>query len=180
MTVMRLAGLISIGSVLGCQQPAEGPRAMDGGGEASTADTSEAGVSFPLDAADCMISTYNYPLSCTTDSDCVGVVSIPGFGQLSVISGNFCGPLCSCVGAYVIGQQAVSQYVADVAKTPFGSGKIPTVPCGCPEYAPAGCLNGTCVAALQPAHTTAPLSDAANEASLNGGEAVDAGVGTEQ
>ncbi len=103
-----------------------------------------------IDAAACYISASNYDQSCSVDSDCVAVIEgaeggIGAFG-LVVQSGNYCQPLCMC-GGQAINKGAVAQYVADVSKTPVGSGAIKTPPCFCPSVSPTGCCGdgGRCL-----------------------------------
>jgi hypothetical protein len=113
----------------------------DGRGEADEAD-SEAS-----DAAACVINTSNYDQSCSTASDCVTQVDLnPNkVGDTwNVQSGNYCKPMCICGGG-TISKNGVAEYVADVSKTPLGSGEIPFEYCGCPASILACCQQGLCV-----------------------------------
>ena len=91
-------------------------------------------VSNDIDAASCMILASNYDQSCTTDMDCAGISA-----------GNYCAPnQCFCGGS-TISSRALPQFNADVAKTPVGSGEIPSGLCGCPVEFPPCCQAGQCV-----------------------------------
>ncbi len=115
----------------------------------------------PADAysASCFIDPPTYDHSCTTDSDCIYEIPLDNvdldsgqqvrpFGMF-VFSGNYCESRCDCEGFPVefIGKKALAQFVADVSKTPLGSGAVPLIPCGCPASpipAPPICQNGLC------------------------------------
>jgi hypothetical protein len=89
----------------------------------------------------CWIDISTYDQSCAVDSDCVYFA-----GAFAVASGNYCSDPapCNCVGG-AISLGAANQYVADVSKTPVGSGAIPRGQCSCGIVtAPPCCLGGRC------------------------------------
>jgi hypothetical protein len=127
---------------------------QSGGADAGTSDIadgraetdSESGVAASLDGAACFINTSNYDQSCSVDSDCVTQVDVnPNeiHDYWEVQSGNYCQPMCLCGGG-VIGKSAVAQYLADLSKTPLGSGEIPYERCGCMGEPPFCCYSGLC------------------------------------
>jgi hypothetical protein len=86
----------------------------------------------------CAISTTHYDQSCSSNADCVNVA-----GSFPVQGGNYCQPMCLCGGA-AINASAVDQYVADVMKTPLGSGAVPASACNCPDAGVPCCTGGRC------------------------------------
>jgi hypothetical protein len=116
---------------------------MDAGGSDASIET---------DAAACFINAATYDQSCSVDSDCLSSVSglpvgslfvdLPA-GSLFVQSGNYCTPLCIC-GDETISKGAVAQYVADVSKTPIGSGALAPSQCYCPSRTAPCCQAGRC------------------------------------
>jgi len=79
-----------------------------------------------------VIAASSYDQSCQVDSDCVAVgVGAPCYP---------CEVLCP--GAAAISTSSMAKYMADVARSPAGSG----VACSCPFYDPASacCSAGTC------------------------------------
>jgi hypothetical protein len=117
----------------------DAPASIDGAAEAYT--------------GPCTFSPDAYDLSCTTDTDCVGVAA-----------GYYCSPAqcgCALIG---ISKTALAKFNADVARTPLGSGKVEGVDCGCPEEFGPCCLNGACQASAGcfagPADTLAACADA--------------------
>jgi hypothetical protein len=135
-------GVLSCGgSVAGSARPEAG------GSEASVPDASvvevggrEASVLVGSDAAACFIEATNYDQSCSVDSDCVGT----GNGY-SIQSGNYCQPMCIDCGRETINKKSLAQYMADVSKTPLGSGAFPQeAECGCPLILAPCCMGGHC------------------------------------
>jgi hypothetical protein len=91
-----------------------------------------------IDAGFCSIQTSKYEQTCSSDSDCVTMA-----GTFPVQSGDYCKPMCLCGGG-TISIVAVAQYVADVSKTPLGSGAIPPEFCGCVLNGTPCCETGQC------------------------------------
>jgi hypothetical protein len=110
------------------------------------------------DAGACFIDITQYDHSCSVDSDCVSSVElncavwqggfIPRRGvNLFVGGGDFCGNVCNCDLGGAISRSAVAQYLADVSRTPVGSGQVPIPICNCPPPPPLPnqlCVNGSC------------------------------------
>jgi hypothetical protein len=65
-----------------------------------------------------------------------------------VRGGNFCDG-CNCNVGDAISQSAIAQYIADVSRTPQGSGQVAFPVCNCPPTPPstALCKNGSCALA---------------------------------
>jgi hypothetical protein len=61
-----------------------------------------------------------------------GVFAMPERISFPVTFGNFCSSMCLC-GPGAISQTAIPQYVADVSKTPLGTGAVPLEACFCDE-----------------------------------------------
>jgi hypothetical protein len=110
-------------------------------------------TSADTDAGACMIVASNYDLSCTSDSDCAGI-----------IEGNFCESQCLCGANSAISVAAMAQYDADFAKTPIGTGAVKTLDCGCIETGPPSylsCRGGKCeFYSVPPSDTLAACADA--------------------
>jgi hypothetical protein len=126
-------------------------------GEGVTSDgrcEADAGPAVNPDAAACMIDLDPYDQSCSVDSDCVSTIDLgcavytnsQPLRPLYVHGGNFCNG-CNCNTALGINRSAVAQYVADVSRTPEGSGQAPFPICNCPLTPPPGtpsCVDGSC------------------------------------
>src|SRR5580658_5981 len=118
------------------------------------------------DAGTCSIEAANYDQSCSVESDCIGEVSVDS-GPFSVTGlpvtfGNYCAAtMCFCGGG-AISRKAVPQFIADVSKTPVGSGAIAPELCFCPQELPPCCANGRC--------TTSPCPASTAEATLDAGD----------
>src|ERR1700722_14663825 len=118
----------------------EGPSIDAGNGADSTAmvttavdgATDDGGVS-------CYIVASHYGQSCRVDTDCVSSA-----GPFPVLTGDYCEALCLCGGSDAINRQSVTQYVADVKKTPLGSGAIPSLTCNCGNPSDPCCRGGLC------------------------------------
>lgn len=113
---------------------------MVDGGEVTPASRDGAGAADV--PAFCSIERSNYNKSCSSDSDCVRVAD-----NIPVDFGDYCQWLCRC-GGDAINQSSVAQYVADVSRTPLGSGTVggPAMGCSCGFAGPACCLQGQCTA----------------------------------
>lgn len=100
-----------------------------------------------VDAAVCFIEAANYDRSCSTDTDCVDRVAVPGQPEDFFIQfGNYCTSICVyCGGNGTISKNAVAQYVADVSKTPLGLGEVSVGICSCKAVLAPKCMNGSCV-----------------------------------
>jgi hypothetical protein len=131
------------------------PQADAGEPEARPGCPASAGEAVGSDAAACFIDLTQYDRSCATDSDCVSSVELPcavwpnsvPVQPVYVRGGDFCDG-CNCSTGATIGRSAVVQYVADLARTPQGSGQVAFPPCSCPPAPPpaagAQCVNGSC------------------------------------
>ncbi len=87
----------------------------------------------PAYSGPCTFSADAFDLSCTTDTDCIGVAA-----------GYYCSPAqcgCTLIG---ISRSALGAFNAEVAETPLGSGAVEGVDCGCPAEGPICCQSGTC------------------------------------
>lgn len=118
--------------------------------EAGHEDGSDASIASIVntDAAACFISAANYDQSCSADTDCISTVTVPGLrGDVYVHFGNYCKQICLYCGGddSTISKNAVAQYVADVSKTPAGSGEVPVDLCSCKAFLAPKCVNGSCV-----------------------------------
>jgi hypothetical protein len=112
------------------------------------------GVAVSPDAGACLINFSQYDRSCSSDSDCVSTVTLPCAVYTNgghppavyVRGGNFCDG-CNCSLELTISQSAVAQYIADVSKTPEGSGQVEFPICMCAPPPPSNpkCMNGSCV-----------------------------------
>jgi hypothetical protein len=112
-----------------------------------------AGADVGPDAAACFIDLNQYDRSCSVDSDCVATVELscamyqnrPRGLNLYVRGGSFCDG-CNCNTGAAINRSAVAQYVADVSRTPEGSGQVAFPVCGCPPTPPPtiSCNSGLC------------------------------------
>jgi hypothetical protein len=132
--------------------PFDGALPVDGGSaEGSSGDS---GASDAINPA-CLIDAASYDHSCTTDKDCVSEVmygaevSSNGAHSVSipVASGNYCISRCNCAGSEVIGMGGVAPFIADVSRTPLGSGQVPLSICSCPVPVPIPsgiCEQGFC------------------------------------
>jgi hypothetical protein len=109
---------------------------VSGGADAGGAETS---VLVGSDAAACFIEATNYDQSCSVDSDCV-----PG-----IQSGDYCQSIDYSCGQETINKNSLAQYMADVAKTPVGSGAIPELEASCGFMGPPCCTAGHCTPGLQ-------------------------------
>jgi hypothetical protein len=130
-----------------CVSSASEPKNEEGGhdgaveGAVESHSGSEAGMVSA--SAACLIETSSYDQSCSVDSDCVTSVRI-GDAIFPVESGDYCASLCFC-DSEVISANAVTLYVADVSRTPLGSGAIPAGACLCAFALPTAlCTNGVC------------------------------------
>jgi hypothetical protein len=91
-------------------------------------------------AGACTFETSNYDQSCALDGDCV-----------SVVSGNYCtNRMCDCDGD-PISIAGRTQFNADIANTPLGSGALQWPTCSCQTPAPICCRAGTCTHACNTA-----------------------------
>ena len=102
------------------------------------------------DGMSCFLDTSRYDQSCSVDSDCIAEIGDAGLslgaGTLIVQSGDYCRTMCLCP-TDAISRSAVAEYVADVARTPLGSGSVSPQFCNCGvTYFPC-CLRGHCVGA---------------------------------
>jgi hypothetical protein len=135
---------------------ADAGRVSDSGAEGHVMATPgcEAGVGATAspDAAACSIDLNQYDRSCSVDADCVSTVKLscavyPGsrpVPNLYVHGGDFCVG-CNCNMGAAINQSAVTQYIADVSRTPEGSGQVAFPFCNCPPTPPnPSCINGSC------------------------------------
>jgi hypothetical protein len=135
---------------------ATGATCVSGRCVAETSVRCDAGMGAPVspDAGACFIDFTQYDRSCSSDSDCVSTVTLPcavytngaRLSEVYVHFGTFCDG-CNCNGGAAISQRAVAQYIADVSRTPEGSGQIAFPICNCPPPPPATpmCKNGSCV-----------------------------------
>lgn len=118
-----------------------------GGREAGSSEVDVPEASAPSEAASeedgaaCFILASNYDQSCAVDSDCIGTA-----GEFAVQFGNYCTKMCTC-GGDAINKASASQYVADVSRTPLGSGALGQVVCSCGFEVPPCCQSGRCVEA---------------------------------
>jgi hypothetical protein len=141
-------------------QSAPGEAEADSPIESSTPDgaslqacEADAGSPPSSDAAACFIDLNQYDRSCSLDSDCVFTVELGCTrnqngvrgGPMVVHGGNFCDG-CICNAGLAINRNAVAQYVADVSRTPEGSGQVALPVCNCPASPPGTpmCVNGMC------------------------------------
>jgi hypothetical protein len=126
-----------------------GQRLSDGAADVLSGDRPDGSDDREAEAGGtCFIDTSRYDQSCSLDSDCVAEVEDAGVGLRGLIvqSGDYCQAMCFCPGM-AISRVAVAQYVADVARTPLGSGAISPQFCDCGvTYAPC-CLDGHCFGA---------------------------------
>lgn len=128
------------GAGLGCGTSGVGAIPRDGGGDSKPDVSDIAPCSDAGPAADCTdadIQASNYDQTCQTSSDCVLV------GE-----GESCYPCSLAYGPFgAISRSAVSQYEADVAKTPGGS-SMEGRSCGpgCGPTVIACCRVGRCYA----------------------------------
>jgi hypothetical protein len=138
---------VSVPACQGARGPSDGDAApsdaavMDGGSNAD----SESGLADAQYPASCFIDRASYDQSCASDSDCIAQVTLPNMESLRVQYGNFCQNqgVCFCGGG-AVGRMSVAQYIADVSKTPIGSGELPIIACSCATSPPTTCQNGTC------------------------------------
>lgn len=147
--IVRLFAVGALATLGSCGGSLHGSGNTDAGG-AEVGASPEASVESGLDAGRCLIQASDYDQSCSVDSDCVTkVISGAGFlsketgGDFIVTFGNFCSPMCLC-GPGAISQKSVSQYVADVSKTPLGTGAVPLEACFCDELGILCCQSGQC------------------------------------
>jgi hypothetical protein len=82
------------------------------------------------------IVASNYDDTCAVDNDCIALTS----GGV-VFFGNWCGTECPCVNG-AINRDSEAQYVADVARTPIGTGAVRPPSCGCPNAGVPCCQAG--------------------------------------
>ncbi len=110
-------------------------------GGATHAETGETDAStvVPLDAGACLIEATNYDQSCAVDSDCISGIQ----------SGNYCLSIDIGCGQETINKQALAQYMADVSKTPLGSGAIPEVESSCFFSGQPCCIARHCTPSTQ-------------------------------
>jgi hypothetical protein len=145
-------GLWALGGAASCVDStvSEG---TDAGSEAGKPDASglpEASDGVDSEVASCFIEASNYDTSCSVDSDCAGSVILdsgPLANHISYITfGNYCNAKCICGGG-AVNKRAVSQYIADVSKTPWGAGALSSwMQCFCPLPANTCCQSGLCAA----------------------------------
>lgn len=141
------------GGAFCCLQPQEFD-AASADGEAGVRCEAGAGGPVSPDAAACFIDLNQYDRSCSIDSDCVWTVELScavnqnsvSLTSLYIRGGNFCDG-CNCNMPAGINRSAVAQYVADVSRTPEGSGQVAFPICNCPPPPPTrGCCQaGQCV-----------------------------------
>jgi hypothetical protein len=112
------------------------------------------------DGADgsCLIEASNYNQSCSTDSDCVNSA-----GPFPVDFGNYCAFVCRC-GLGAINRNAVDQFVADVSRTPLGSGNTFGQGCSCGFAGGPCCRSGMCTTGSECVCTGLLCLDASSEA----------------
>jgi hypothetical protein len=125
------------------------------------------------DPDSCFIETADYSQACMTNADCVSYVPLTSavtpngihYASIPVFSGDYCESRCACSGSEMIGKAAVAQFVADVSKTPLGSGDIPFAVCSCPVPVPfptVVCQDGYCLG-VRPHETLDAGTDAGRE-----------------
>jgi|HubBroStandDraft_1064217.scaffolds.fasta_scaffold50282_1 hypothetical protein len=112
--------------------------------------------------ASCAISAGNYDQSCSVDSDCVAVA-----GNFAVQFGDYCQQMCICPQDS-INVGAVGGYVADVSKTPLGSGQIAPEACSCTANTGACCRSGKCTTDSCPVPGFVPYDAGQSEMPLSG------------
>ena len=130
---------------------AVGDGASDGSASAEEEPSGSMTPSEILDGGDvvsdgtlCTIQASDYDQSCSVDSDCV--ISAGNFAVNFHIS-NYCSidqPVCFSCPLDIINQNSASKYIADISRTPLGSGAIQSPVCSCPFPAPPCCRGGTC------------------------------------
>jgi hypothetical protein len=144
MTINASSGAVESGSG-GSTQSGSPSDSGDGGADAS-----------------CAISAGNYDQSCSSDSDCVSVA-----GSFAVLFGDYCQQMCTCPQDS-INVNAVGRYVADVSKTPLGSGQIAPEACGCTANTGACCRSGKCTTVSCPVQGFVPYDAGQSEMPLSG------------
>jgi hypothetical protein len=129
--------------------------AADGAGGSGVAAT-ESGTAGGDDGAQamCNIIASNYDDTCSADDDCIDVTS-----GGSVYFGSWCGAECLCVNG-AINRDAEAQYVADVERTPIGTGAVRPPACGCPNAGLPCCRAGRCSLSCR---ESTPATDAGDE-----------------
>jgi hypothetical protein len=101
-------------------------------------DSGEANADSPS-MGQCTIKASAYDLSCSMDSDCVASV---GRFALDFTIVDYCVPACLC-GMSAINRKSAEQYLADISRTPLGSG-APTL-CLCADNSSGPCCRaGIC------------------------------------
>jgi hypothetical protein len=109
----------------------------------------------------CAISASNYDQSCTVDTDCT-----------EVSAGDYCSATTCLCGASAINVGALAQFIADISKTPIGSGALaPPIlsTCGCPVFFGPCCRHGMCQenGCASPADTFPACADAGGTCTLS-------------
>lgn len=134
----RLCAAGTLAFIGSCGGSVHGSGGADAGGSEASVNSGSSAES-GSDAGPCLIQASDYDQSCSVDSDCVskvvfgpGVFAMPERISFPVTFGNFCSSMCLC-GPGAISQTAIPQYVADVSKTPLGTGAVPLEACFCDE-----------------------------------------------
>lgn len=111
-----------------------------GGGEAGQDSFTWSTLDSPapsLQDAECNVVASNYNQTCRVDSDCVELTA-----TWVVHFGDWC-ESCICPNG-AINQDSVARYLADVGKTPIGSGNVRAPLCSCPNTSLPCCQGGQC------------------------------------
>lgn len=123
--------------------------ASDAAAETSSLEASAEASTSADGPESCVIDTSSYDQSCSVDSDCAAGATFPNptIGD-GIQSGNYCTPMMLC-GGEAINKRALAQFVADVSRTPLGSGTIKVRPSTCLAVGTsARCVNGRCEVGL--------------------------------
>lgn len=131
-----LAVLSCGGSTVGVRQP--GDAGINDASTDVTALSPDTGPDAGPDGGICEIAASAYNETCSTDDDCVN-----GQGSVSVDFGDYCTSFCSCP-VYAINRADLARFVADVSRTPLGSGAISPPVCSCIPAAAPCCRQGMC------------------------------------